>query len=88
MEEFISERECRASAAMNIAFAETIGEIAGVTPAPAFRRNRYGALGEQLVERLREVAEPGLSGDRKATDAWARELGLEGWYEWVRWEEM
>lgn len=87
MEEFIPERACRASAAMNIAFAETIGEIAGVAPAPAFRRNRYRSLGERLVERLRGVEEPGLPGDRKATDAWAQELGLEGWYEWVRWGE-
>lgn len=84
----IPERIYRASTAMNIAFAETAAELAGVRPGSVFRHHSSRKLAERLLEDLKEVKEPGYRGDIKLTDAWARELGLVGWYEWVRWEKV
>jgi len=83
----IPEKVYRTSTAMNIAFAETAAKIAGVEPAWVFRRHRSREVAERLLDQMEKVSEPGLHGDRELTDAWARELGLEGWYEWVRYDE-
>jgi hypothetical protein len=63
-------------------------------PSPAFagellgRDDLYrayrGTEFEQLGTRLRSLnpEDRGYEGDREAVDAWAEELGLNGWYEW------
>lgn len=73
-----------ASTAMNIAFAEKVAELAGVRADPLFRQHRSRNLAEKLLSHLSGVTESGCVGDRLVTNAWAKELGLERWYEWVR----
>jgi len=82
--EFCPERLYAASTAMNVVLAEEFSELTGRTPADVIRTTPHRALGERLRERLHAVREDGYTGDRIATDAWAREVGMEGWFEWVR----
>ena len=67
--------------------AEEAAEIADVEPGRHFLETQYRAVGEKLRDQLSSVEEPGVKGDRIVTDAWAGELGLKGWYEWVRLDE-
>jgi hypothetical protein len=84
----IPKRSYCASTAMNIAFAEEIAELSGATPAPAFRKHRSRYLAERLRSHAKAIQEPGFPGDRKLTDAWAKELGLEDWYSWITQEAL
>ena len=72
----------RASTAMNIAFAEEAADLAGESPGPIVKSHSSREKGEVLLHHLKSIDVPGLPGDRALTDAWARDLGLEGWYEW------
>ena len=47
------------------------------------RTSPHRDLGHRLRARLDAEEEPGYRGDRSVTDAWAEELGMEGWFEWV-----
>lgn len=47
-----------------------------------YRSAGLGASGVQLIERF-EATPPGPEHDRALIDAWASELGLSGWYDWV-----
>ena len=76
------ERTYRASTAMNVAFAEEAAELADVSLSPLVRSHSSREKGEALLHHLKSIEVPGLPGDRALTDAWARELGLEEWYEW------
>ncbi len=87
IQEVSPERLYRASTAMNVVLADEAAELTGVAPARAILETLYRALGERLREQLHSVREAGYRGDRIVTDLWAKELGMEGWYEWVRWEE-
>ncbi len=78
----------RVSTAMNIAFAEQAAELAGVATDSLFREHSSRSLAEQLLHQLCVITDPGYRGDCTLTDAWARELGLEGWYKWVRYDEI
>ena len=81
----VPERIYRASTAMNISFAETAAELAGVNADSVFQRHSSRGLAEGLLQDLEEVKEAGLKGDRLVTGAWAGRLGLVGWYSWVEW---
>jgi len=74
----------RASTAMNIAFTVSAAELVGVSLDPKVRQHCSRGLAEQLLHHLKTISEQGIRGDRLLTDAWAHELRLEGWYEWVR----
>lgn len=76
----------RATTAMNIAFAESAAELAQVVPDQLIRRHSSRKSAEELLHLLKTIADPGARGDRLLTDAWARELKLEGWYEWMPWQ--
>jgi hypothetical protein len=80
---FSPERLYRASTAMNIAFAEEAGVISGTVPDSQFRTHPSRPLAERLLDYLRSVQDGGAPGDRAVIDAWARELGMEGWFGWV-----
>ena len=82
------ERVYRASTAMNIVFAEEAAKLSGVAPARAFRHHKSRDSAERLLSRLEQIEEPGYLGNRLLTDAWAKELGLEGWYRWVRYKDI
>ena len=88
MEKFCPEKLYSASTAMNVVLADEAAEIAGVPVSRRIKETSCRPLGEKLREVLHSVQEPACRGDRLATDAWARELGLEGWYEWVRLEGL
>jgi hypothetical protein len=80
------EKVYRASTGMNIAFAEEAAAIAGVSPDPLVTNHSSRKCGEALLDHLHSVTNPGLAGDIRLTDAWAKELGLEGWFEWKLYE--
>jgi hypothetical protein len=73
----------RESNAMNAAFASFAGEL---LDRDDFHRPYRGTEFEALGQRLRQLnaMDRGYPGDREATDAWARELGVAGWYGWRR----
>ena len=73
-----------ASTAMNVVLTEEAARISGIAPGPMFRQTQHRRLGERLRDLLLAVEQPGYRGDRIATDVWAEELGLQGWYEWER----
>lgn len=75
-----------ASTTMNLVLADEAADLAGVEPGPLFQSSVHRPLAARLHEILRATAVPGYAGDRIVTDAWAHELGLDGWYEWVPFE--
>lgn len=83
IQRFSPEKLYRASTAMNIAFAEEAGEISGTVPDPLFRRHASRQTAEELLHHLHAVSDEGVPGDRGVIDAWAQELGMDGWFEWV-----
>ncbi len=73
-----------ATIAMNLVLVVEAAEIASVDPGRNFLETPLRPLGEKLRTRLIAEKETGPKGDRRATDAWARELGMEGWYKWLK----
>jgi hypothetical protein len=61
---------------------QEFAKIAEVKVPRGFRNSVQNPLAERLHRHL-VAAPPGYAGDRQITDAWARELGLEGWYGWT-----
>ena len=55
-------------------------------PCHCFMDHPYRELSETLLGHLRAANEPGLPGNRTLTDAWAKELDQEGWFEWKLFE--
>ena len=86
LQELSPERLHRASTAMNVVLAEEAAEFSGEPVGKMFRETPCRALGERLREQLHSVEVAGYPGDRVLTDMWARELGMEDWYKWVRME--
>ena len=71
----------RASNSMNAAFAGFAGKLLGRDDfARPYRGTEFEAVSTDL--RKLNTADHGYRGDRDATDAWAGELGVAGWYEW------
>lgn len=71
-----------AGCAMNIATIEETVDILGAKIHSAWHETGYCELADRLREKL-TTPTPGHLGDREVTDAWAEELGLRDWYEWV-----
>jgi len=73
----------RASNAMNAAYAEASDELLGQERFLApYRGSEFEELGRQL--RRYNLIDRGQRGDRETADAWAREFGIQGWYQWYR----
>lgn len=71
----------RASSAMNATFARAVAELVD-TPVPrGIEESTFYHLSEGLLAHLNQE-EDTYSGDRKATDGWATELGLSTWFSW------
>jgi hypothetical protein len=51
-----------------------------------FRQHGLEEPGRRLVELALSPADEGHRSDMAATDAWARELGVSGWFEWKPYE--
>lgn len=47
-----------------------------------FRRRGLDAIGEELARMVLEAPDRGHPGDVVATNAWAEELELTGWFDW------
>jgi hypothetical protein len=45
-----------------------------------YRNTEFESVGAKL--RSHNLTDRGYAGDKETTDAWATELGLEGWCEW------
>ena len=88
MAEACPERLYAASTAMNVVLAEEAAEITGTRVGKLAGETRHRKLGERLREKLHAIREEGYPGDRLLTDEWARELGMEDWYKWVRVDEF
>jgi hypothetical protein len=72
-----------ANGAMNAAFAVYwSGSLDDPTQTMPFRAAGLLAAGESLIRIFKE-ASAAASADRSLVDAWAKELGLEGWYRWI-----
>ncbi len=84
---FAPPRIYRASSAMNVVLAEVASDIAGLEFPAYLRGSPHRGMGHALRARLDAEDEDGYRGDRRVTDKWAEELGMEGWFEWVRFEE-
>lgn len=73
----------KANIAMNIALIEVAANISGQGVPSCFKASKYRRLGEALLSHHQSIPESGHPGDRRLTDLWAQELGLDGWYQWV-----
>jgi len=78
-----------ASVAMNAAYAIHGGDLLGKPYlAVPYRSQGYGEIGSRLIARALRTGEAGEDPtDRQIIDAWAYELGIEGWYEWTELSE-
>ncbi len=72
---------------MGTAYARAVGDLLGdgdlSEPLEQYADSETIA---QLLATVDHVPMPGYAGDRQAADAWARILGLTGWYQWGPWE--
>ena len=73
-----------ASVAMNAAYAIHGGDLLGKPYlAVPYRSQGYGEIGSRLIALALGTADPTEElTERQIIDAWAQELGVEGWYEW------
>lgn len=73
-----------ASVAMNAAYAIHGGDLLGRPYlAVPYRSQGYREIGSRLIARTLGSGVPGQQlSDRQIIDAWAQELGIDGWYEW------
>jgi len=81
---FAPSRVYDATSSMNMALALEAADISGIEIPRIMSSSKHLQKGRELVALLRQIQEPGLKGDRKAVDAWASKLELQGWYEWIR----
>jgi hypothetical protein len=80
---FAPPRIYQASTAMNVVLAQVSSDIIGRELPAYVRASPHRDLGNRLRSRLDAEAAPGCVGDRRVTDAWAEELGMQGWFEWT-----
>lgn len=73
-----------ASISMNAAYAIHGGDLLGKPYlAVPYRSQGYGEIGRRLIALALGTADPTEElTERQIIDAWAQELGVEGWYEW------
>jgi hypothetical protein len=79
-----------ASNAMNYAFLSAMSPLVERPSLlkPYRRFPDIVAQGEALIGVVDSTDDTGLAGDRWLTDTWAEHLGLGGWYEWRRLDEL
>jgi len=78
-----------ASNAMNYVLLKSVAEF---LQEPGFIRPYLGnpshRLGEELIRLSAQHRDENLTADRLVSDAWAEHMGLAGWYEWRRLDEL
>ncbi|MBI4176623.1 MAG: hypothetical protein HY518_05435 [Candidatus Aenigmarchaeota archaeon] len=82
------ERLYGVSTAMNVVLAAECSALTGDSVPSFVRGSRFWSLAQCLRGHLDSNSHPGFLGDRKVIDLWAAELGLEGWYRRVRFDEL
>lgn len=83
VEAIYPERLYAANMTMNMVFAEAAAAITGLTVPRTLHQARFHGLAGRLHDHL-AAAPNGYLGDRQVIDVWAKELGIRGWYEWIR----
>lgn len=77
-----------ASNAMNYTLVKSVSELLKepwmMRP---YRNTQVEVIGDELLAAATPTAD-GLAGFRRVTDAWADRLGLTGWYEWRRLDDL
>jgi hypothetical protein len=76
------------SQAMNYAFFKLMGRLMGVDLKGPYERSLYVLEGEGLAEAADQDWRDDHEGDVMLTRQWADSLGLAGWIEWRRLEEV
>ena len=76
----------RANMAMNIAYAQFWTNMTGEpNHVKVYRNHRFYRDGQALLELMNTIP-PEVLNDRQLVDAWAKHLGLDGWYSWMKYE--
>ncbi len=87
--EYVTRFVHRCDTTMNSAFIQGACDLADVTLGRAVRKHPSYDLAQKLLEPVTSTPlDTGVEGDRKITDAWARELELRGWYRWTRMDSL
>lgn len=76
-----------ATSGISADIARGFAEIAGIDPHSVFRQEPHGELERELYALALAVQEPRIHADWQAVYAWARELGLERWFDWIPLDE-
>jgi len=76
------------SQAMNYAFFRLMEPLAGVGLTAPYERSLYALQGEELLGRADRGVRDDHEGDVELTRRWAEALGLTGWIEWRRLDEV
>ncbi len=77
-----------ASQAMNYAFFRLMEPLTGVNLTAPYERSLYVLQGEELADHADRNARDDHEGDVELTRQWAESLGLAGWIEWRRLDEV
>lgn len=87
--EFTAKRVYQPSVTMNAAYAlYTAWLYNDPALADPYRTNGYGKAARRLAEPVWETPDGGHVGDVRATEDWARELGLGEWFRWAKLDEL
>jgi len=76
------------SQAMNYAFFRLMEPLTGVSLTAPYERSLHVLQGEELAGRADRTARDDHEGDVALTRQWADSLGLSGWIEWRRLDEV
>ena len=79
----------RASNAMNYALLKACGNLFHRPDLTRpYRDTTPGRVGEKLLSLLDAAPDTGHAGDRQLSDLWSEHLGLRGWLEWRRLDDL
>jgi hypothetical protein len=87
---FTPETVWLASNAMNYVLAKSVARLLKMPAlADPYRRHpEVRSLGQSLLEVIEAQPDAGLAGDHAISDMWADRLGIRGWFEWKRLDEL
>lgn len=74
---------------MNFAYAEFVSDMLKDKELTLpYQNTIYETMGKQLLNYIKEMEDRSYAGDREAVNAWAEILSLEGWYEWIPYNQI
>lgn len=76
------------SVAMNHAFFLALDRVLGTAYAKPFEKTPFASEGRKLLELAGPEPWDSLAGDIRVATAWARHLGLTGWFSWVHYKNV